>query len=153
MFLVIILTAYYFYFFWFEHSFNICIGWPKCSTGRGEATAWLGIFLRHTFGCLLNFSLLERGVVGGRSLILSLLLSSPLEPPPRAAHLPQGILKLLERKLPGQWQLRLRKQLQDSQDGQNIFSFFLPGSVSLVNAFAAPTTLTSLHPPSPREKI
>lgn len=23
MFLVIILTAYYFYFFWFEHSFNI----------------------------------------------------------------------------------------------------------------------------------
>lgn len=147
MFLVIILTAYYFYFFWFEHSFNICIGRPKCSTGRGETTAWLCIFLRHAFSCFLNFSLSRRGMVRVRSMILSRLLSSPLGLPRQARAVHSVILKLLEGKLPSQQQFRLEgtspAMKWHSQAGPNVFfSFFFPG-VCLWLMHSLPHTMPS----------
>lgn len=148
MFLVIILTAYYFYFFWFEHSFNICIGQPKCSTGRDETTAWLGIFLRPHLVVFLTFPGWGGEWLGVRALILSQLLSSPLRLSSRAAH--AVIPKLLEGKRPSQRQFRLEGMTPGmkchSQASQNIFfSFLFPGACLWLIHSLAPTW----YPPYP----
>lgn len=148
MFLVIILTAYYFYFFWFEHSFNICIGQPKCSTGRDGTTAWLGIFLRPHLVVFLTFPGWGGEWWGVRALILSQLLSSPLRPSSRAAHAASRSFYWANYPVSGNFDLRgmTPGMKRHSQASENIFfSFFFPGACLWLIHSLPPTW----YPPSP----
>lgn len=156
MFLAITLTAYYFYFFWFEHSFNICIGQPKCSTGRREASAWLGIFLRGTHLVVFWTFHCWEGERLGWELWFFYNHCSSSGPSPQDSTLrhPEAFRRKSAQSVAIQTLgNNSREEMPQSSCRKHLF-LLLPWSVSLANALAA---LPLPHGPQPlhllREKM